>query len=132
MQVSYFEPLRVSLKMHPCILYMHGNSSSRLEGLSLLEYIIPNDISLLIIDFCGCGMSEGEYISLGYYEKEDAGFIIDYFKKTKMISSIGLWGRSMGAATALMLGTMRDDIEFIVADSAYISINVLCLEIARK
>jgi len=42
------------------------------------------------MDFCGCGLSEGEYISLGYYEKDDANQVLDYIKKTKLISSIGL------------------------------------------
>lgn len=38
----------------------------------------------------------------------------------------------MGAATSLMLGTTRDDIEFIVADSAFVDIQILCREVAKK
>jgi hypothetical protein len=73
MECSYFEPLRIANKSHPCVIYLHGNSSSRLEGLSLLELLIPYDISVILMDFAGCGISEGYYISLGYYEKFDAG-----------------------------------------------------------
>lgn len=90
---------------------MHGNSSSRIEGkiskiifyigLSLIEHLIPYDISLVLLDFAGCGLSQGEYISLGYYEKLDVGVVIDYLKKNKNITKIGLWGRSMGASTAI-------------------------------
>ena len=67
-------------KPHPCVLYLHGNSSSRVEGISLVEYLIPFDISLVLMDFAGCGLSSGEYISLGYFEKYDAGLVIDHIK----------------------------------------------------
>lgn len=39
-----------------------------------MEYIghlIRKNISLCTFDFSGCGNSEGEYISLGYYEQHD-------------------------------------------------------------
>lgn len=69
---------------------------------------------------------------MGYYEKGDAELVIDHIKKTKKISSVGIWGRSMGAATSLMLGTNRTDIEFIVADSSFVDIQILCREVAKK
>lgn len=120
-------------KKHPCVVYLHGNCSSRLEGLSLLEYLLPYDISLVLMDFSGCGSSEGQYISLGFYEKIDAGLVIDWVKKNKpMITSLGIWGRSMGAATALMVGTARDDIDMVVADSSYKNIQILCQELAKR
>lgn len=50
---------------YPVIIYLHGNSSSRIEGLSLIEYLLPLGYSLFCFDFAGCGMSEGQYVSLG-------------------------------------------------------------------
>ena len=44
----------------------------------------------------GCGISEGEYISLGYYERNDLDCVIQYLRDHKDVSTIGLWGRSMG------------------------------------
>ena len=35
-------------------------------------------MSLFCFDFSGCGLSEGEYVSLGYYEKEDISTIVKY------------------------------------------------------
>jgi hypothetical protein len=46
-----------TLKVHQLryiILYMHGNSSSKLEGTSLLR-VLPEGISLASFDFMGCG-----------------------------------------------------------------------------
>lgn len=42
-------------KPHPCVIYLHGNASSRMEGLSLIELLIPYDISVVVLDFAGCG-----------------------------------------------------------------------------
>lgn len=35
----------------------------------------------------------GEYVSLGYYEKEDLVAVVDYLRGTDSVSRIGLWGR---------------------------------------
>jgi len=46
-------------------------------------------------------MSEGKYISLGYYESMDVRTVIHFLRMTDTVSSISLWGRSMGAASAI-------------------------------
>ena len=122
LECSYFEPIALKGKPHPCIIYLHGNSSSRLEGLSLIHYLLPYGISLVLLDFSGCGISEGEFISLGYFEREDTLIVLEYVQNwDKNISEFGIWGRSMGAATALLLSNVKN-IRFIVADSSFISI----------
>jgi hypothetical protein len=40
-------------------LYLHGNSSSKLEAISLLKYL-PRGFSLGCFDFIGCGKNEEE------------------------------------------------------------------------
>ena len=36
---------------------MHGNAGNRLEGISLLNHVIPAGFALLTFDFSGCGNS---------------------------------------------------------------------------
>ena len=58
------------------ILYMHGNSSSRLEGIGLMRYL-PDNIGLACFDFMGCGKNEEmETISLGFREACQAQAIV--------------------------------------------------------
>jgi hypothetical protein len=66
---SHYEPLESERKWNtmPCVIYCHGNSSSRLEAKELVSYLLPEHITLFCFDFPGCGKSEGEYISLGHY-----------------------------------------------------------------
>ena len=80
---------------------MHGNSSCRLEALEAVPILLPQNITLFCFDFAGCGLSEGEYISLGWFERDDLNIIVEYLRKEKKVSTIGLWGRSMGGAVCL-------------------------------
>ena len=70
---SHYEPLESERKWNimPCVIYCHGNSSSRIEAKELVTYLLPENITLFCFDFPGCGQSEGEYISLGHYEKDE-------------------------------------------------------------
>ena len=54
-----------------CVIYLHSQSGNRIEGLFLREYCTRNNFYLLLFDFSGCGLSEGQYVSLGHYEKDD-------------------------------------------------------------
>lgn len=62
----------------PCIVYMHGNSSSRLEGLSVLSLALTLGATLVAFDFAGSGQSDGEYVTLGAFEKDDLQVISLY------------------------------------------------------
>ena len=77
----------------PVVIYLHGNSSSRLEGLKIATELLKRDINIFVFDFAGCGLSEGEYISLGWHEKEDLKIIVDFVDRLPGVSKIGLWGK---------------------------------------
>ena len=77
----------------PVVIYLHGNSSSRLEGLKIATELFKRGINLFVFDFAGCGLSEGEYISLGWHEKEDLKIIVDFVDKIPGVSKIGVWGK---------------------------------------
>lgn len=50
---SHFEPIKRPCKELPCVVYMHGNCSSRLESLNCLEVLLPQNITLFSLDFTG-------------------------------------------------------------------------------
>jgi pimeloyl-ACP methyl ester carboxylesterase len=102
--VSFVEPAyddeRPAEEM-PCIIYMHGNASNKQEGLQYINEIVPLGINLCCFDFSGCGNSQGDWVTLGHKERDDLKAVIEYLYENKKVSSIGLWGRSMGAATSV-------------------------------
>ncbi|CAD8055938.1 unnamed protein product [Paramecium primaurelia] len=132
LQCSLFEPLRMQGNPHPCMIYLHGNSSSRIESFTIIEYLIPANISVCGIDLSGSGLSEGEYISLGFHESNDVICLYDYLRENKSdITSIGLWGRSMGSVTAILAAHNNNDIKVLVCDSPFSNLTLLCQELAK-
>lgn len=122
-ECSYFQPRGVNRK-NPCLLYLHGNCGSRLDALEALNLVSSYGISLFCLDFSGSGLSQGEYISLGYFEKEDVRVAIEWLRKSETVSRIALWGRSMGAATAILTTAMlqNEGISCLVLDSPFESL----------
>ena len=78
----------------------------------------------------GCGLSEGEFISLGKHEVDDVRVAVEYLRNCGKVSQIGLWGRSMGAATAILFSAIEKSIACLVLDSPYGSLKELALELA--
>ncbi len=81
---SFWEPFDEERECErlPCVVYLHGNSSSRVEAVGGISYLLPMNICLFAFDFSGCGKSEGDYISLGWYEKDDVECVIEYLRKS--------------------------------------------------
>ncbi|KAH0790468.1 Clan SC, family S9, unassigned serine peptidase [Histomonas meleagridis] len=103
-----------------CVIYLHGNVSSQLEGQFLIPNICVKDIYLFCFDFAGCGNSEGEYVSLGYFEKQDIEFLMGRLNQTFDIQSFVLWGRSMGASSALLVKSPF--LSGVISDSSFLFI----------
>lgn len=88
-------------------------------------------MTLFCFDFAGCGLSEGEYISLGWYEREDLQIVVEHIRKHRRVSTIGLWGRSMGAVTALMYGDRDPSIGGMILDSPFSNMKLLVSELSK-
>jgi len=111
---------------------MHGNSSARVEVLPQLSYLLSLGVAVFAFYFAGSGQSDGEYVSLGFYEREDLMCVIAHLRNTNVVSTIALWGRSMGAATALMHGDRDPSIACMILDSSFADLTQLAVEMVEK
>ena len=134
LKCTFFEMDEIDRKVLslPVIIYLHGNAGSRIDAKKYLRVILENEINLFCFDFAGCGLSEGEYISLGYHEKADLKIIVDFVSKLPYVSSIGLWGHSMGAATAILYAAEDKRISCLCADSSFSDFIILAKELVQK
>ncbi|CAN8067027.1 unnamed protein product [Agarophyton chilense] len=126
LQVSRYTPAHLSEEA-PTVVYLHGNGSCRAEAAMLLPVIIPYGFSLLAFDFSGSGRSEGEYISLGVWERYDVATVVEHLVSVG-VQSIVLWGHSMGAATALMYSGLEERsncVKGLILDSPFSSFEKL-------
>jgi len=116
----------------PVVVYMHGSGSSRVEVLPQLSFLLSLGVTVFAFDFAGSGKSDGDFVSLGYYEREDLMSVIAHLRGTGAVSDIALWGRSMGAVTSLMNVDRDPSIACMILDSAFADFTQLANEIAEK
>mmetsp|Transcript_1234 Transcript_1234/g.2882 ORF Transcript_1234/g.2882 Transcript_1234/m.2882 type:complete len:588 (-) Transcript_1234:81-1844(-) len=132
LQCSHWEPVERSVERIPVVIYMHGNASARVEVLPQLTCLLALGVAVFAFDFAGSGKSDGEHVSLGYYEREDLMCVVAHLRATDVVSTIALWGRSMGAVTALMHGDRDPSIAGMVLDSPFADLSRLCEEMVDK
>ncbi|KAL6077666.1 Serine aminopeptidase S33, variant 2 [Balamuthia mandrillaris] len=135
---SHWEPAEDfrPAKQLPCVVYLHGNQGCRLDASEFLPFFATYHVTLLVLDFTGAGQSEGPYISLGYHEQQDVETVVEHLVASGRISEICLWGRSMGAVTALLYAAKRgennDRITALILDSPFANLLKLVPEVANS
>ncbi|CAE7405093.1 yqkD [Symbiodinium natans] len=118
LRCSHFRPSACHGRV-PCVIFCHGSSSCRVDAFQVMPWLFEYGLTVFAFDFAGSGQSDGEYVTLGYHEEDDLRVVIDYLVSTGQVSSIGLWGKSMGAVASL-LRTARDRrVDACVLDSPF-------------
>jgi pimeloyl-ACP methyl ester carboxylesterase len=131
LQCSFYQQ-RVSVPL-PCVIYLHTHTGSRLEAKTILPVLLPSNINIFTFDFSGSGLSEGKYVSLGWHEKEDLDTVVKYLRASGKITCLGLWGRGMGAVTALLYADRDPIVGGMVLDSPFLSLRSLAeAEISKR
>ncbi|MDK1079898.1 MAG: alpha/beta fold hydrolase [Anaerolineae bacterium] len=99
------------------ILLAHGYADRRSEDFYSL--FAEHDFGVLAWDFRGHGASEGDLVSLGFYETKDVEAALEYALSQPEVEHIGAWGGSMGAVAVIRTAAKRPEIEALVADSPF-------------
>ena len=103
----------------PCVIFCHGSSSCRVDVFQIMPFLFEHKLTVFAFDFSGSGMSGGDYVTLGYQEEEDLRTVIDYLSAHDMVSSIGLWGKSMGAVASILRASKDRRVDACVLDSPF-------------
>ena len=99
------------------ILVAHGHGDKR----PVNQYVLyaQNGYGVLAWDFRAHGESGGEVSTLGYYEALDVEAALEYVLQQEGVEHIGAWGGSMGGVAVLEVSSRRVEIEAVVLDSAF-------------
>jgi uncharacterized protein len=102
------------------ILVAHGYGAARTEHYHAL--FASHGYGVVAWDFRAHGKSAGEFSSLGYYEVLDAKAALDFALAQPGVEHVGAWGGSMGAVTMIRAAAKYSDIEALVADSPFVTL----------
>ncbi|XP_039128415.1 uncharacterized protein LOC120264656 isoform X2 [Dioscorea cayenensis subsp. rotundata] len=130
LQCSHYMPVTIPEgKPLPCVIYCHGNSGCRADASEAAIILLPSNITVFTLDFSGSGLSDGEHVTLGWYEKDDLRAVVNHLRSDGNVSYIGLWGRSMGAVTSLMYAAEDPSVAGMVLDSPFSILVDLMMEL---
>ena len=99
------------------ILVAHGYGACRSEDFYSL--FAEHGYGVLAWDFRGHGASGGELVTLGYTETLDVKAALEYALAQPGVEHVGGWGGSMGAVTMIRATAQYPEIEALVADSPF-------------
>lgn len=83
------------------VLLFHGYSAARDSMLEEADEFLKLGYDALLVDFRGCGGSDGATTTLGYREADDVAAAVEQAKQHGLPQPWILFGRSMGAAAVL-------------------------------
>ncbi|EOD28971.1 hypothetical protein EMIHUDRAFT_456875 [Emiliania huxleyi CCMP1516] len=116
----------------PACVYLHGNASCRTEATLVASEVLQRGAALFAFDFAGCGLSDGDYITLGHFEKDDVEAAVTWLRTVAGAGAVALWGRSMGATSALLHAARDGSLAGLICDSPFSSVEAVSLETWRR
>jgi len=108
----------------PAIIICHGVGANKSDFTDLAAALSRRGYAVLLFDFRAHGESGGSRTSLGYHEQKDVAAALDFLRGRSEIDPkrIGIYGFSLGGATAILAAAKTRAFSAIVADSAFTSL----------
>ena len=103
------------------ILVAHGFGGMRPEA--FYELFVSQGYGVVAWDFRVHGKSEGEFSTFGYNEALDTKAALDFALAQPGAEHVGAWGGSMGAVTVIRAAARYPEIEALVADSPFATLD---------
>jgi dipeptidyl aminopeptidase/acylaminoacyl peptidase len=100
------------------VVFCHGHAGSMDPDVKYAPAFHERGYNVLMFDFRGHGRSEGQHVSMGYYERQDLLGAVDYLEK-RGIDRVGVLGFSMGGAVAMATAPHSEAIWAVVSDGGF-------------
>jgi dipeptidyl aminopeptidase/acylaminoacyl peptidase len=100
------------------VVFCHGHAGSMDPDVKYAPAFHERGYNVLMFDFRGHGRSEGQHVSMGYYERQDLLGAVDYLEK-RGIDRVGVLGFSMGGAVAMATAPHSEAIRAVVSDGGF-------------
>ena len=103
------------------VITLHGYGSQNATMGKYAKMFNVMGYNVLAVEHRNSGKSQGKYYTFGYKESMDCADWIEYLKTTQEVEYLGLFGISMGAATAILTAEKSKDVNFLIAYCSYSS-----------
>lgn len=109
---------------HDWVIIVHGYRSKHQDMTGFAQRYYDAGYQVLMPDLRACGESEGDYVGMGWLDKDDILQWIDWILEQDEEAGIVLHGVSMGAATVMMTSGEEtpDAVKVFIEDCGYTSV----------
>ena len=114
------------------ILLLHGIGGGKEHFYQLAKSLADQQIASVVYDARGHGESDGEYISYGFYEKQDVLVIVTDIQQRYPDIPIGIWGNSMGGAVALQALAIEPRLDFGIIESTFTDLKTIVNDYQKR
>ena len=106
------------------VIILHGYRAEPKSVLTIGEHFSEKGYNVLIPSMRACANSDGEFVGMGWLDKDDLKCWINLVLAENSNAKIILQGSSMGAATVLMASgdELPSNVKAIIEDSGYTSV----------
>lgn len=108
-------------KSHKYMILMHGYNNCSITCGKYALLFNKRGINCLALDQRRAGESKGRGITFGYFERSDTEQWIEEIYKMDPEAEIGMFGISLGAATAILVSSLRNDIKYVISYCSFSS-----------
>lgn len=119
-------------KPESIILLLHGIGGGKEHFYELAKSLAEQQIASVVYDARGHGESEGQYISYGYFEKQDVSVIVEAAKQRYPDIPIGIWGNSMGGAVAIQALAIEPQLDFGIIESTFTDLTQIVYDYQKR
>ncbi len=107
------------------VILLHGYGCQREEMLPHADMLHGAGFTVLLFDLRNRGESGGEFVSFGFFEKEDALAAVDYLNSRDDLGElrIGMLGLSQGGAAAIFAAAASEEVLAVVAEAPFKSVD---------
>ncbi len=88
----------------PTIVMLHGHTDTRRQMLTRAALVLEDGYGVLLIDLPGHGESRADAVEFGWTERFAASAAVDWVRRQRPRTKVGVMGFSLGAATAALAG----------------------------
>ena len=108
------------------LLLVHGYRNEKTRMVDIAKRYAEAGYRCFMVDLRGHGQSAGEYITYGVQESQDLIHVLDYLEANQLIvGDFGVWGISMGAATAIQFAAREKRVKTVIAVAPYSSMRAV-------
>ena len=107
-----------ALEARGTVVFCHGHAGSMDPDVKYAPAFHEGGYNVLMFDFRGHGRSEGQHVSMGYYERQDLLGAVDYLR-SRGIDRVGVLGFSMGGAVAMATAPHTEAIRAVISDGGF-------------